>query len=131
MWRSLTPWVSPSSSGAVVFDPEVGVSGDPGEEHGQPALHRLINDKKARAEEDETRRVLYVAPTRARDHLILTCTGLTERQCGLTVLQAGLEVANIPLSVPFDPLDAQPPELPGPSSAGPVGMLLAPASVTS
>ena len=65
----------PSSSGAVAFDPELGVSVDFGEEDGQPALHRLIRDKKARLEEDETRRVFYVAPTRARDHLILTCTG--------------------------------------------------------
>jgi ATP-dependent helicase/nuclease subunit A len=117
----------PSSSGAVVFDPELGVSVDFGEEEGHPALHRLIRDKKARLEEDETRRVFYVAPTRARDHLILTCTGLTERLCGLTVLQPDLEVANIPVSpVTFDPRDAQPPELPSPSPAEPAGLLLAP-----
>ena len=118
----------PSSSSAVVFDPELGVSVDFGEEEGQPALHRLIRDKKARLEEDETRRVFYVAPTRARDHLILTCTGLTERLCGLTVLQPGLELAGIPVSpVPFDQRDAQPPELPSPLPAEPAGLLLAPA----
>jgi ATP-dependent helicase/nuclease subunit A len=117
----------PSSSGAVAFDPELGVSVDFGEEGGQPALHHLIRDKKARLEEDETRRVFYVAPTRARDHLILTCTGLTERLCGLTVLQPGLEIANIPVSsVTFDSRDAQPPELPSPSPAEPAGLLLAP-----
>jgi ATP-dependent helicase/nuclease subunit A len=117
----------PSSSGAVAFDSELGVSVDFGEEEGQPALHRLIRDKKARLEEDETRRVFYVAPTRARDHLILTCTGLTERLCGLTVLQPGLEIANIPVSpVPFDARDAQPPELPNPLPAEPAGLLLGP-----
>jgi ATP-dependent helicase/nuclease subunit A len=80
----------PSYSGTVAFDPELGVSVDISEEEGQPALHRLIKDKKARLEEEETRRVFYVAPTRARDHLILSCTGLTERLCGLTILQPGL-----------------------------------------
>ena len=115
----------PAYSGAVVFDPELGVSVDFGEEEGQPALHRLIRDKKARLEEDETRRVFYVAPTRARDHLILTCTGLTERLCGLTVLRPGLEMANIPASpVTFDPQDARAPELPNLLPAEPAGLLL-------
>jgi ATP-dependent helicase/nuclease subunit A len=118
----------PSYSGAAAFDPELGVSVDFGEEEGQPALHRLIGDKKARLEEDETRRVFYVAPTRARDHLILTCTGLTERLCGLSVLQPGLEVAGIPVSpVPYDQREAQPPELPSPLPTESAGLLLAPA----
>jgi ATP-dependent helicase/nuclease subunit A len=56
----------PSSSGAVAFDPELSVSVDFSEEEGQPALHRLIRDKKARLEEDDSRRVFYVAPTRGR-----------------------------------------------------------------
>jgi ATP-dependent helicase/nuclease subunit A len=115
----------PSYSSAIVFDPELGVSVDFGEEEGQPALHRLIRDKKARLEEDETRRVFYVAPTRARDHLILTCTGLTERLCGLTVLQPGLEMADIAISpVPYRKEDAKPPELPDPLPAAPPRLLL-------
>jgi ATP-dependent helicase/nuclease subunit A len=115
----------PSSSGAVAFDPELGVSVDFGEDEGQPALHRMIRDKKARLEEDEARRVFYVAPTRARDHLILTCTGLTERLCGLTVLQPGLEMADLPISpVPYRPEDAKPPELPAPLPAEPPRLLL-------
>jgi hypothetical protein len=56
----------PSSFGAFVFDPELGVAVDFGDEDGEPALHRLIRDKKARLEEGEARRVFYVAPTRAR-----------------------------------------------------------------
>ena len=108
----------PSYSGAVVFDPELGVSVDFGEVEGQPALHHLIRDKKTRLEEDEIRRVFYVAPTRARDHLILTCTGLTERLCGLTILQPGLELAGIRVSpVSYNQRDAQPPELPSPLPA--------------
>ena len=50
----------PSSLSAVVFDPELGVSVDFGDDEGQPALHRLIADKKARLEEDEAKRVFYV-----------------------------------------------------------------------
>ena len=115
----------PSYSSAVAFDPELGVSVHFGEEEGQPALHRLIKDKKARLEEDETRRVFYVAPTRARDHLILTCTGLTERLCGLTILQPDLEMAEIPISpVRFRIEDAKPPELPDPLPATPPRLLL-------
>jgi ATP-dependent helicase/nuclease subunit A len=115
----------PSYSSAIAFEPELGVSVDFGEEEGQPALHRLIRDKKARLEEDEIRRLFYVAPTRARDHLILSCTGLTERLCGLTILQPGLETANIPVStVTFDPQDARPPELPNLLPAEPAGLLL-------
>jgi ATP-dependent helicase/nuclease subunit A len=106
----------PSYSGAVAFDPELGVSVNFGEEEGQPAL-----------EEDETRRVFYVAPTRARDHLILSCTGLTERLCGLTILRPGLEMASIPVSpVTFDFQDARPPELPNLLPAEPAGLLLGP-----
>jgi ATP-dependent helicase/nuclease subunit A len=115
----------PSSSSAVIFDPELGLSVDFDEEEGQPALHRLIRDKEAWLEEDETKRVFYVAPTRARDHLILTGTGLTERLCGLSVLRPSLEVANIPVSsVPFGTRDARPPELPNPLPAEPSGLLL-------
>src|SRR5215212_6252076 len=113
----------PSSSGAVVFDPEMGVSVNFGEEGGEPALYCLIRDKKARLEEDETRRVYYMPHTRARDHLILTCTGLTERLCRLTVLQPGLELAGIPIApVPIDTRNAQPPELPSPLLAEPAGL---------
>jgi ATP-dependent helicase/nuclease subunit A len=53
----------PSSFGAVVFDPDLGVAVDFGEaEGGEPALYRLIVDKKARSQQEEARRVFYVAP---------------------------------------------------------------------
>jgi ATP-dependent helicase/nuclease subunit A len=116
----------PSSHGAVVFDPKLGVAVDFGEDEDESALHRLIADKKARLQEDEARRIFYVAPTRARDHLILTSTnGQTERLCGLTLLRSGLELAGISFSaVPFRPEDAQPPELPSPSPAVPTRLLI-------
>ncbi len=119
----------PSSFGAVVIDPDLGVAINFGEEDGgEPALYRLIVDKKARSQEDEARRVFYVAPTRARDHLVLSSTsGQTERFSGLTVLQPGLQRAGVEfVAVPFLLEDAQPPELPSPTPVMPPRLLLEP-----
>lgn len=120
--------VIPSSFGAVVFDPELGIALDFGEEDGEPALYRLIVDKKVRLQEEELRRLFYVAPTRARDHLILTSThGRAGNLCGLGLLAPGLELAGIECTVvPFRPEDAVPPELPTPSPAEPPELLLGP-----
>jgi len=116
----------PSESHPVLFDPDLGVAVNFGEDDGEPVLYRLIADRKLRAREAEARRLFYVACTRARDHLILTSTeGITSRFCGLTLLQPGLEVADISYSpVPFRPEDAQPPELPTPSPRTPSRLLL-------
>jgi ATP-dependent helicase/nuclease subunit A len=121
----------PSSFGAVVFDPGLGVAVDFGEEGGKPALYRLIVDRKVRAQREETRRVFYVAPTRARDHLILTSTERqTERFCGLNVLRPGLERAEITFTpVLFNLQDSRPPELPAPSPAVPPRLLIEPADL--
>jgi ATP-dependent helicase/nuclease subunit A len=118
----------PSSHGAVVFDPELGVAVDFGEDEGEPALYRLIADKKARLQEDEARRIFYVAPTRARDHLILTSTdGETNRFSGIALLRPGLEVAGVTFSpVAFRPEDALPPVLPSPAPNLPPGLLVEP-----
>ena len=93
----------PPESYRVLFDPELGVAMNFGEDDGEPVLYRLIADRKLQAREAEARRLFYVACTRARDHLILTSTeGQTNRFCGLTLLQPGLEVADISCSpVPF------------------------------
>src|SRR5215203_5334898 len=74
----------PYTFGAFVFDPELGVAEDFGDEDGEPALLRLIVDRKARAQQNEARRIFYVAPTRARDHLILTCTDGASSRPGWT-----------------------------------------------
>lgn len=105
----------PSSSSPVLFDPELGVAVDFGnEEDGEGVLYRILRDRKEREREAEARRVFYVAPTRARDHLLLTSTEWeTERLCGLTLLQPGLETARIECNfVPFRPEEARPPDLP-------------------
>jgi ATP-dependent helicase/nuclease subunit A len=118
----------PPESYPILFDPELGVALNLGEDEREPVLYRLIADRKLSAREAEARRLLYVACTRARDHLILTSTeGSTNRFCGLTLLQPGLEVADISWSpVPFRPEDAQPPELPSPSPEEPYRLLLEP-----
>ena len=118
----------PYTFGAFVFDPELGVAEDFGDEDGEPALLRLIVDRKARAQQNEARRIFYVAPTRARDHLILTCTdGHMVRACGLTLLRPGLEQAGVDLTpVPFRPQDALPAELPSPPPAVPQRLLMEP-----
>jgi hypothetical protein len=107
----------PSQSHPVLFDPELGVAVNAGEDDEEPVLYRLIVDRKLLSREAEARRLFYVACTRAQDHLVLTSTeGTTNRFCGLTLLQPGLKVANISCSpVPFHPEDARPPELLSPS----------------
>jgi hypothetical protein len=79
-------------------------------------------------DEAEVRRIFYVAPTRARDHIILTsAAGQTTALCGLTLLRPGLELAGTGLSpVPFNPEDARPPELATPVPPAPPGLLLEP-----
>jgi len=91
----------PSQSHPVLFNPELGVAVNFGEDEVEPVLYRLIADRKLRSREAEARRLFYVACTRARDHLILTSTeATTNRFCGLTLLQPGLELGNISCS-PF------------------------------
>jgi ATP-dependent helicase/nuclease subunit A len=75
-------------SDPVLCDPELGVSVDLGDDKERPMLHRLNSNRKAIAEEAELRRLLYVALTRAGDHLILTTTDAgTNQLCGLTTLK--------------------------------------------
>jgi len=121
----------PSSSEPILFEPELGVAVEDlggGEEEGESVLYRVIADRKARGREAESRRLLYVAATRARDHLILTSTeGHTKKLCGLTLLLPGLELAGIEC-VPelFDPEDARPPDLAIPIPDVPTRLLLEP-----
>jgi ATP-dependent helicase/nuclease subunit A len=119
----------PSSSSPVLFDAELGVAVVFGDgEDGEGVLYRLLKNREEKEREAEARRVFYVAPTRARDHLILTSTEWeTERLCGLTLLQPGLEAARIECEfVPFLPEDARPPELPSPPPTAPPGLLVQP-----
>lgn len=91
-------------------------------------LHRLISDRKVILEEAELRRLLYVALTRASDHLMLTTTDVgTNRFCGVTLLRPGSELAGIDfVPIPFRYHDAQPPELLSPQPKAPPRLLVEP-----
>ena len=95
----------PPRSDSVLYDTELDVSVDLGDDEEEPGLHRLLYDRKASLEEAEFRRLLYVALTRAGDHLILTSTEAgANRLCGLTLLRPNLELAGIAfIPVPFRP----------------------------
>jgi ATP-dependent exoDNAse (exonuclease V) beta subunit len=83
--------------------------------------------------EAESRWVFYVAPTRARDHLILTSTEReADKLCGLMLLRPGLEAAHVECQfVPFRPEVARSPELPAPLPDAPSRMLVEPVLVES
>ena len=100
----------------LFLDAEHGVSFKPSDEAGEslePALHRLLKIAGKEREEEELRRLYYVAFTRARDRLILsTC----EPSRGpLKFIEPALEAGGVPVTfVEHDPLlafpDAPPPE---------------------
>ena len=118
------PW-TPSP---ILFDPDLGAAVDLGGEDGKGVLYRVIAEGKRRAEEAEARRVFYVAPTRARDQLILTSTHeVNGSLSGLTLLAPGLDAAGLGGGViPFRPEDAVPPELPVLGPSEPPGLLMGP-----
>jgi len=117
----------PNNAESVYFDPELGValqlngtpvaalgarSGKLKDEEGdqKPVLYVYLEQLRKQREEAEALRVLYVALTRARDHLILTAAD--ETGGGLKRLQSGFNAAGIPLQlIPFNPESAQPPNL--------------------
>lgn len=113
-----------SSSPAVLFDPEVGLGVDFGDEvdveDGKPVLYKLVRDRLQLARGAEDKRLFYVALTRTRDHLILTTTdGQAQGDCGLTLLRPGLEAAGVEVEpVLFRPEDALAPE---PAAVNPGG----------
>jgi ATP-dependent helicase/nuclease subunit A len=109
---------SPSDSSQVRFDPDLGLAFQLADEEGdkqKSALYTLLEYRKREAEKEENKRVLYVALTRARDHLILTAAG--SKGGGLDVLHPGLEGA-VPveeISMERDhlhPVDIEDPPLP-------------------
>ncbi|MBD2093299.1 UvrD-helicase domain-containing protein [Microcoleus sp. FACHB-1515] len=90
-----------SDSPAIYFDPKVGVALKALEtEDSQPVLYRHLKQLRQQREAAEAKRVLYVALTRARDHLLLTAADSTGG--GLEILRPGLAVAGIEIvAVPF------------------------------
>jgi len=59
-------------AGSVVIDPEWGVLLDVRQEECRPAMYRLAALRQAEMEEAESRRLLYVAATRAKEKLIVS-----------------------------------------------------------
>lgn len=70
------------------------------------ALFTLLEQKTWQAEAEESKRVLYVALTRARDRLILTAAG--PQGGSMDVLSPGLAALGEPTAIPFSPTRAQP-----------------------
>lgn len=92
---------SPGSGSPVYFDEELGVAFNFEDEDGHvqtPALHTILEQRHDTREVEEAKRVLYVALTRARDHVILCST--EARGGGLDLLLPGLDAAG----VYFEPL---------------------------
>lgn len=89
-----------SDSGNICFDAETGVGfkvvlrGDDGKyTREEPAMLKLLREKKKRDEQREAARILYVAMTRARDRLYLTSAG--KEKGDFAALQSGLEAAGV------------------------------------
>jgi ATP-dependent helicase/nuclease subunit A len=102
----------PTKQPDVFFDPELGVALKLEVEAGVPVypmLYTVLQARARRREEEEARRLLYVALTRARDHLILTASDATGTD--LDRLRPGLVNAHIDVDlIPYDPERARPPE---------------------
>ncbi len=91
------------------FDPERGLGLKLPDEQGErqkTALYTLLENRAKVAEEAETKRVLYVALTRARDHLILTAAG--SKGGSLDLLQSGLKGVVVAEPIAFEADKATP-----------------------
>ncbi|MBE7382989.1 MAG: UvrD-helicase domain-containing protein [Leptolyngbya sp. SIO1E4] len=96
-------------SSVVRFDPELGVALKLEDEAGdrqKSALFTLLEQHKKADDREESKRVLYVALTRARDRLILTSA--SPNGGSLDLLQPGLEGLIEPNGVAFIPELAKP-----------------------
>jgi ATP-dependent helicase/nuclease subunit A len=95
----------PATTVPVRFDPELGTALRFEDEQGEaltPSLSTLLEYRHKKSEVEEARRVLYVALTRAQDHLILSST--EGEGGGLDLLMPGLRAADIfQETVYFDP----------------------------
>lgn len=94
-----------NDSALVRFDPAIGValklSDDEGETQ-KSALYALLEHQKKQAEHEESKRLLYVALTRARDRLLLTSP--REKGNRLDLLLPSFDSLLEPTPLPFIPL---------------------------
>ncbi|MGJ3246487.1 MAG: UvrD-helicase domain-containing protein [Elainellaceae cyanobacterium] len=100
-----------TDSPAIRIDPQLGVAlkldDNDGSTH-KSALYTFLDYQKQQVDQDEAKRVLYVALTRARDRLILTAAD--EKGGGLDILQPGLDGILDIASIKFDADCANPAE---------------------
>ncbi len=90
-------WTPPNGQPNVLFSPERGVALLPDEDGvAPPVAYRVLARERQAREAEEARRVLYVALTRARDHLILSASGGAKGSL-LAALEPGLRAAGVPL----------------------------------
>lgn len=107
----IVPDLSRALSGhnSVRLDPALGVAlrlEDEAGERQKSALYTLLEQRQKANDGEESKRVLYVALTRARDRLILTSA--SPRGGGLDILQPGLAGLMEPETVAFTPELAKP-----------------------
>lgn len=105
-------WSAPPGAPEVVMDAEYGAALR-GPYQLAPMAHTLIHARRQAREEAETRRLLYVAITRARDHVILTANGPGKKGSLLHLLEPALASAGLQVTVrDAPPLPDGPPDLP-------------------
>jgi len=96
---------SPSASKPVYFEDSLGVAFEFEDVEGitqTPALFTLLEHQHNQREMEEARRVMYVALTRARDHVILCST--EAKGGGLDLLLPGLDAVDVCFEpIQFDP----------------------------
>ena len=104
----------PTQGPPVLIDAALGVAlrlVDEAGEPAEPALYRVLRAGAAAREEQEARRLLYVALTRARDHLVLSAAA--EGGGALDTLEPGLVAGGVPRqAVEHDPDRVTYPALP-------------------
>jgi ATP-dependent helicase/nuclease subunit A len=91
----------------VRFDPAIGVAlklNDDAGEMQKSALYALLEHQQKQLEHEESKRLLYVALTRARDRLLLTAP--EEKGNRLDLLLPGLNKVLEPTPIPFQSLEA-------------------------
>ncbi|MDM7924076.1 MAG: UvrD-helicase domain-containing protein [Pyrinomonadaceae bacterium] len=95
-------------SSPITIDRELGIAFEiEGDEYDKatPAIHKLIKMRKKAREDEEARRLLYVAMTRAKDAVFLTAGKPTGS--GLDILRDGLLAAEVTTDViPYDSANA-------------------------
>ncbi|CAN5559365.1 hypothetical protein BH10ACI3_BH10ACI3_10170 [soil metagenome] len=93
-----------SDSSPILIDPEIGVAfqmESDGYEKTEPSIHKLIKLRRREREINETRRLYYVAITRAKDKVVLTAT--KDKGFAIDILRPGLDAAGITDDIiPYD-----------------------------